>query len=697
MRAHLAAQELPKAREAWRTLEKSGLLAHLGPPQLHSIATALLGCVPKGDTDLGSSLSVGTTDTSDTWTPADAAAAEDIALFLATARFPDPLIHCMLRHLRLGAYNDVLVLYARYERSAAENELWTEESDGDADEVVAEVDEPDVDTRSTTHFNGLASIGTDSTTPSRYAAPGAADLRLVVYAAYAQMGDSVAALRAHLAHPLRISYITTRAERFAAMHLGYSASNSGSHSIGGKLIALSRRLEIAHLVSHSISLTRRISYLGRSHRTIRVLTKLYDDIMAELSPNGWLVPIQGQENDTRPLPTPAEMWSSFVHAFALSSQPERVARVWDDMHKHGIPRGARVWAALIGAYGASGDVGAVRGAWAAMIEEGVKPDAVAYTALLPILFNEAATQPAVIVEALGLFNNFRNSGPDPTSSDTVAVYNTVLHGLLTRSRPQEARALFDEMRTKGPKPDVVSYNTFLRFHARSRDLRSLGATLSLLSEDGIAPDAFTFSTILSAMLKAGRRDAPALVASVMERNGVRANVATYTTIIDAQVREGDEENVRGAFELLESMERDPRKEVRPNEVTYTTLLTGVARGGFLSPVLVQEYVDRILARMRARDVHPNRTTYHVLMASSLRDPSPGGLERALGYYREMRKRKMAFTMDTWQILLRGVTRRGQWAAANELVDALETDGFEAHGSLLELIARIRREGQVIRF
>jgi pentatricopeptide repeat protein len=227
------------------------------------------------------------------------------------------------------------------------------------------------------------------------------------------------------------------------------------------------------------------------------------------------------------------------------------------------------------------------------------------------------------------------------------------------------------------------------YFGRKGDFKAVAAHVRDMSSRGVVGDVFTFSTILSALLRAGREDAPEMMVNFMKKQGIEPNVATYSAIIDQQMREQSEDNLRAALRLLEGMERDPR--TQPNEVTYTAILAGLYRGQWLDPGMAEEHRQDIMGRMHSRGIRPNRVTYNILLKACLANSEPEGLQNALRYHREMVSRRMLLDYDTWFILLRGLTDRGEWEIAGEMTREMVLSGFQPMGTLAEVVKRIRKQ------
>lgn len=297
----------------------------------------------------------------------------------------------------------------------------------------------------------------------------------------------------------------------------------------------------------------------------------------------------------------------------------------------------------------------------------------AYRALIYGLFNSGRPD-----TALEIFQEFRKllkqgaySADDPA---VMIVYNTVIYWLLINSRESDAQAVLQQMEESGPKPDVVSFNTFMRYYANQKQPGAIGAIMQKMHAAGVEPDSVTYSTILTALLPV-EKDAARVVRMVTQSLGQHMNVVTNTTIISHFIQQETDAGLDAALELLRLMEGEEDESLRPNEVTYTTILAGIhRRRKWLDPRLQEEYVRRLTERMKRRDLMHSKVTYNMLIKACLENPSPDGLRHAMKYYREMVRRNVPVRDDTWYLLLSGLARRRAWEEADGIIEEIEKSG-----------------------
>jgi pentatricopeptide repeat protein len=202
----------------------------------------------------------------------------------------------------------------------------------------------------------------------------------------------------------------------------------------------------------------------------KLLEKLYQSLIDGLNgPDPYLAPDPSAITPSRSVALTEVGWTSFMVAFLKCGRRDLASNIWTDMARFNMKPGVSMWTALLDAYDTMHAVDDATAAWNMMLAQGVKPDGLTYRALISNLFH--ARKPD---DAMRIFQTFRKELIDDCPAPQIlSVYNTVLHGLLLAERLEEADILMEGMHADGPKPDIVSYNTFLAHHARSAISRPL--------------------------------------------------------------------------------------------------------------------------------------------------------------------------------------------------------------------------------
>ncbi|KAJ3552030.1 hypothetical protein NM688_g4372 [Phlebia brevispora] len=646
LRQALQKRDILGAWRSWSVLAKEHLLPFFGPPH-HSQYSRLLEHIQK---DCSS------------YTPQETDAMEEMMLVTAVGGFVDGLKARLQFLIQLQDTDGVLRLYSRYTEML--DAKGVPSSEGDEDDSSPSPDSEDA----------VLSIAQTSTSMPHIRA------ELLLYAIVAcAMEDS---FREALQTGLRMNsakYTTSMETALKELRL--------DRAMGKKVFVYLRRIKLAALFSRPKALSNHLNNLVRDKATI-TLKKLYDDAMSCLhDPTSGFV----LQSYTKSRPSlvlfPDFAWAFFLSAFLRSRQLKHAEGVWDDMAKLGVKPSPDIWAALFEGYADLGLIEQARAAWSVMRQQGQAPTAIAWKAFIYAEFR--SRYPEEGMRHLREFEAQLAEGAFQCDDATaLVVYNTALHWLLFYKGEKDALAIVERMRQKGPLPDVVTFNTLLRYYARMGNLKALATTIQDMSDAGVAGDVFTYSIVLTA-LSPVRQDAIQVVLDMMRKHGVEPNVAMYTSIIGDLLKQRTDVAFRAALDILYQMEASDSSDIQPNAVTYTSILATLHRSNWLDPVIVEETSQSIAEKMMQRNLLNSRVTYNILIKACLENPSSEGLTNALRYYREMLRRKIFVANDTYHILLDGLLRRREWGLANEMVEEIKRNEFVPPGALKSLMQRVR--------
>ncbi|KAG6896362.1 hypothetical protein C0992_008767 [Termitomyces sp. T32_za158] len=582
-----------------------------------------------------------------------------IALQLAKSATPstDALCTFMLLRLRQNDFTAVIKLYDEYLQGLGGEQIWI--AGDEEDEFISQ-------------HAGLVSDAYDK---GVRVTPGRMTLLLIVIAAHAIQGSFESALQTSLKAGIRL--YPPSVNSFLAANFAHDPAFSEKFK---RFIA---RLDVARMISHPTSLSKHVTNLATNNST-EPLESLYNSIADGLfGPDAYIAPEPSQKTAKKIVALTEVGWATFLSAFLRHRRRDLASKLWSDQLALDVTPGVSLWTTLIDSYGAMNEADDALASWNMMKAEGVRPDALTYRALIAALFKGRQR-----TEALQFFRSFQNlpsQGVPP--AHLLSVYNTVIDGLLFLKDESAVQALLEEMEKRGPKPDLVSYNTLLAYHARRGDFKGLARTVGRMAELKVVGDVYSFSTILSALLRAGRDDAPDALINIMRKQGIKPNVATYSTIIDHQMQSPTTKTFETVMRLLHRMEEDAA--AQPNVKTYTCILAGLDRVEGVDFKRKNEWRKEIVSHMKKRRIILNEVTYNILISSSLKLPSPEGLEQALSYYREMRRRKLP-SDTTWYVLFLGLLRRENWAVAEEMISDMSVSGHRPSVAVKHLVDKIQQ-------
>lgn len=633
--------ELSGVRELWTTLVSRSLLRYLGIPQLQGYSRAIASMYDRKPGSGGQ------------WSAEDREIMQTIAIHTGLSGHLEAIHAVMLHHLKANEPNEVLELYQTYTTSQSENRA---PHPPKATEGV--------------------SIPEDLVPPEDRI-----DVLLGAIAACAMKGSFSDAVSMVVESHARVVY------RTAERHI---------HTFPNAPIVESyvRRLELVYLLAHPPVFLKHVDNLARDGATGKLEGLCKDIIAAVLGEEPWLVVTEERKSADRPVVVPRFTWTTLITALTTCKRPDLAGRLWEDMIRCGVNPDTSIWTSVFDGYSALGAWRESLETWDVMLAQGVEPEPLTYRAIIATLFkarrpNDAIAKFTEYEERRVERGEQHSGGPaDKYSSQTLSLHNTVLHGLLTNPNGEaRALALFGEMKTNGPTPDLISWNTIMGHYGRRGNMKMISSTLQGLKESRLSPDVFTYSIIVTALLKAGREDAPQLVLDMMKKDGINPGAAINTTIIDQLLKNPDAKNINAAFNILNKMEGERTPAERPNEVTYTTMLTGIYRWG--SSEETEAHHSDIIRRMNKHGVRFNRATCHILIRATLESSSRDGARYALDHFNRMVRFKIEPDFDTWYIIFDGMLRRREYQIANDLLKVMEGRGYEPTGALRRLVYRVQ--------
>ncbi|KAJ2920812.1 hypothetical protein H1R20_g16283, partial [Candolleomyces eurysporus] len=447
------------------------------------------------------------------------------------------------------------------------------------------------------------------------------------------------------------------------------------------ILSYIQKLSIAFFVSNPGRLTGYVKALSRDSATVTLSNLYYRILEAIKGPNPFVAACESHQSSL-PLSMTEAAWAAFLPGFVRCQRKDLAEKLWSDLNELGVRRGTGLWTALIDSFGPLRLSGPAITAWAQMISEGVKPDAHTYQAMIETLFRDK--QPQLGLQKFVEFQQRLEKDTDPAFRLTV--YNTVLDGLLRNQLTPKGLEFVEMMKKLGPAPDVITYNTLLKYYNRRRDFKGLQSVIADMQASEVQGDVYSFSTILSALLKVKRKDAMEVVLQCMEEQGVEPNVAIYSALIDHQLRTNDEGHLRSSLSLLQDMERDKTGKLSPNNVTYTSFLTNLHRGRWLSLEKREHYRQDVLRRMQDQGIKLTLPDYHIILKAAFEDEdSDHGVRSALWYYKDIRRRGIPCVNTTFYILLAGLIEHKEWDFARDIVQDIQLSGIKPSASLLNLM------------
>ena len=628
-RFNLTRRDATAVLHLWRGLEKDNLLHVLGPSDLETCSQLVTDLCP--------------TEPSSTWSERSRAVAEELSLNLANRLSTSALRACFTALIIINDSEGVLRLYNRFVSQTEHRKSAFEEEDSRIDERMKD------------ELSIIPSIRT-------YGSHLDNGLNIFPIMAHAIRDDFPSAIQTGI----HSKWILPSARAVDA----FLDSFAPSPTFRQKVLTFVRHVDAARLLFHPPSFYRHLNNLVGTPAA-QPLQALYATMIEGLSETyPWAAVDSKSPSDGRPVAILEGVWAAFISAFLEGKRLDLAESAWDDMVRYGHKPGPGVWTVLIKGVGKLKGSGPALILWRSMKEASVSPDRSSYHAIIQVMVDARRWE-----DAAKLFNEFRLASSLPSDPHNRPLYDTVISAHLANSREPDAISLLEEMFVSGPRPTAPTFNTFLTYYYDNKDMKSLSSVLKKMATHGVSGDVATFSILLCALLRiVDRGEAIRRTLAVMDQHKIKPNVATYTAIMTSLLRENDKKALEATLDLLRTMEESGDPAIAPNVVTYTAILDGVYSWIGRDDRLVQDYTDLIVQKMKTRKVKFNKVTYNVLLKTCLE--LPAGVQKALQFYKQMRREKIPLTGDTWHIMLRGLTRRNEWVVGHEILRDMQRSGIK---------------------
>ncbi|CAE8619954.1 unnamed protein product [Polarella glacialis] len=162
------------------------------------------------------------------------------------------------------------------------------------------------------------------------------------------------------------------------------------------------------------------------------------------------------------------------------------------------------------------------------------------------------------------------------------------------------------MRSKGLRPNIVTYTTLVAAEALSGDVGAAEAALEKAAADGVTVDVQSLGVQVHAYAKAGNFEGAKRCLDRALAQGIAPNDVVYTTLMDACAQKGDADGTIAWFTL--AREQGLRLTVR----SYNAIITAYAnKGAYGSDKAAKEWFKRATDD----DMKPDVFTYTSLIAA----------------------------------------------------------------------------------
>merc|ERR1719321_55951 len=299
-------------------------------------------------------------------------------------------------------------------------------------------------------------------------------------------------------------------------------------------------------------------------------------------------------------------------------------------------------------------------------------------------------------EARDLFSRMRNQG----DIDLIS-YNTLLKGLGANCCWAEAESLLQEMRSKGFKPNCVTYNSLINAAIEKDDSALVWNFVDDMERQGVQVDEFTCSILIKGLRQHPRREDVDRVLRLIEgARNVALDDVLYNTLLDCCIRLKDMQRCK---HLL--WKHSHKAIATPSAQTCGTLIraygfvrqlnhawgvwydmqdsyglegTDVTFGCMIEACVTNGAMDEAIQvfqdlKTRFPDKNANSHIYSLLIKGFAQRKE---MRRALQLFNEMKENEISVGVVTYNTLIDACARVGEMQQAAELFSSMCASGIE---------------------
>ncbi|MQL91564.1 hypothetical protein Taro_024173 [Colocasia esculenta] len=248
--------------------------------------------------------------------------------------------------------------------------------------------------------------------------------------------------------------------------------------------------------------------------------------------------------------------------------------------------------------------------------------------------------------------------------------NRLIDQFCSQPRLADARGIFLDMKTRGHRPDVVSYTALIGGFGRAGQLDSAQQLFDEMTMAGVPPNSLTYSALIRGVLRARRiecaREMVGELWTRMEREeDPRINNAAFANLVDAFSREG---YFREVFWLAEEM---PQGKCVDEDFAYGQMIDSLCRVGR------HHGASRVVYIMRKRGFTPSLVSYNCIV-HGLSKEGEGGCMRAYQLFKEgVDQLKYSPPESTYKSLVEGLCRARDVPKAQDVTEfVLRKEGVD---------------------
>ncbi|KAM6564556.1 hypothetical protein CsatB_024554 [Cannabis sativa] len=222
--------------------------------------------------------------------------------------------------------------------------------------------------------------------------------------------------------------------------------------------------------------------------------------------------------------------STLIRSYGRAGMFEQAMKTFEQMDELGTPRSVISFNSLLTACNHSKLFEKVPELFNDLPKKyGVLPDKVSY-GILVRSYCEAGTPE----KALEIVADMEKNDLEVTA----VTYTTIMDALYKKGQADEADKLWNTMLENGCEVDVTAYNVRI-MHSHGGEPETVKAMIEEMRNAGLKPDAISYNYLMTSYCKSGMLDEAKKVFDGLEGNGCNPNAATFRSLIYYLCRNGD--------------------------------------------------------------------------------------------------------------------------------------------------------------
>ena len=275
----------------------------------------------------------------------------------------------------------------------------------------------------------------------------------------------------------------------------------------------------------------------------------------------------------------------------------------------------------------------------------------------------ALKESTLIIE---LFNNVTEGRIKKVKPDLIT-YNTFIKGCAQMNLFNEVLIAFEKMcNDPNIKPNDVTFNTLIDVFVRSKDMNKVWFIISKMKETGIKPDNFTYSTIIKGLNKntnlncCDNNSNSSTNSNLMSASSL--NTLSSSSGNDNASSISNDSELDLAFKLFDNV----RKTSQPDEILYNCIMDACLRFHKVDKAL--ELYDNMLTE----GIKPSSITCGIVIKAY---GMIHNVTKALAMYEEMKRNKIEISSVTYGCLINACIQNNDNKQAFALYEELKENNY----------------------